>query len=634
MREMRLVEILSKEQQPVSKVSLMNTFQLSESSITRLIQSTKDLGEKYGFQIQYISKKGYVLIVTSKELFQRKCKQISLLSDVYNREERIHQILALILQAQNFITINEIANELVVSRNTIVNDLKIVEKEIKPFALTLERKRYYGLRFVGSELAYRRAFSKYVLGRYPFLFVEKFQAIRKPKYLKQLKDLLRNLLEEKDINYHEVALRNIVRHLMILIYRGLGNHFLSERMYPPVVLEDRFLEIAYEIKNWIYKNYLLKLPNEEVEFLAIHLAGKTSTPKVDPERKGELSKQLLKILIKLDEEFLTTFRKDSILLKDLLLHMLPLLNRLFNNIQLENPLIDEIYSKHANVFLIAVHFNELMKKEYNISLSRDEIGYVAVHFAAHFERRKIKALEFYKRVAVICESGGGSSKFLRLKLQSVFPKAHIIVETTRNLERFHKQLPNIFLSTIPMDTSFHGVPIVQIDPLLEEESLNQLKRMAENLYIHGQINDLSDIPKLFSKELFFRTKEKDYLKLLKRKANTLVSSGYATEGFVESVLERERKFSTIYENGVAGPHGMKLTAQKDCVAVTILEEPIFWKGKLIKIIFLINLKPGHIFLHRELSKLIPQIINNNCLRNRLMKATTFEEFMFELNYLL
>ncbi|MFD1064870.1 BglG family transcription antiterminator [Oceanobacillus locisalsi] len=635
MRIANLVRIIYNNKQPVSKSSLVEMMELSERSIRKIIHDSNDVGKKNGFHIELIRGKGYILHITNKKLFEQFYTESNVYGDVYNREQRINMIIAYLLQENDYVTIESIAETMEISRNTIVKDLNLIQERLQTFDLQLERKPHYGIRVNGYEGNYRRAFSTFVLGEYYLLPASDFNEFRKSFNFREVRSVLNDALEETNLTINAVALDNLVRHVRILVFRSLRHNFLSSDQELQIETEKVYCQVATKINDWIYQKYDIQLPESEVQFLAAHISGKTSIEKLGQMEKEKFSHQLKYILQKLDDEFLTDFTSDSVLVNDLLLHMLPLMKRLYYKMQLENPLIEEIYSKYANVFVIAFRFSELVEKEYGFVLSRDEAGYVAIHFAAHLERRKSMSLEKYRRIVVICETGGGSSELLRLKLESVFPRAFIMATTTDNLNRFRGQLPELFLSTIPMEDNFQGVPIIHIKHFLDDEEMRRIKEVI-SYEINSQTKQQSIplVKELFKEELFLRTSTQNYLDILRSCAKDIVKKGYAAEGFINSVLEREKKFTTVYKNGVAGPHAMKLDAIKDCVSVIILEEPIEWQNKRIEIIFLINLKPGHLFLHREISRLMLQLIENVTLRKRLMQAKDYRAFMSEIEVLL
>ncbi|CAM4520917.1 MAG: hypothetical protein E7L01_25920 [Paenibacillus macerans] len=94
--------------------------------------------------------------------------------------------------------------------------------------------------------------------------------------------------------------------------------------------------------DWIAGEYAISLPQDEVEYLALHLSGKTIVQHIGDEEKAELRSGMSRILQRLDEEFLTGFNRDEELREALLMHMFPL--------------VEDVYSEYANVFVISFRF--------------------------------------------------------------------------------------------------------------------------------------------------------------------------------------------------------------------------------------------------------------------------------------
>lgn len=640
MRTKILLDILSECTKPVSKPILAEKMNLSESSIRNIVRESNTIGGKNGFQIDLVRGQGYLLQVTCEDLFKRYEKSVeSLGRDVYNPEQRVNMIVAYLLQAENFTTIDQLADSLQVSRNTIVKDLEWVKEVLENNFLQLEKRAHYGIRISGDESDYRRAFSKYVLSDYYLAPTQEFKDFITLFNLDELRELLTEAIVVNELTINNIALENVVRHIRILIFRSLKKNFITPNQHLRVKPDEAYYKVSKSIAAWINTKYQIELPESEVSFLGAHISGKTYVGNIDWKEKKLAFKKLSTILIQLDNEFSTIFSIDEVLRDDLLFHMLPLLKRLYYNLQLENPLVEEIYSKYANVFVIAYRFAELIEQEYGYKMSRDEAGYVALHFAANLERVKNLSLEKYKRIVVICTTGGGSAEILRLKLESVFSKALIATAAVNEIQKYQKELPDLFLSTVPtegMETSFSGVPIIHIKQWLDDDEIRRIKEIV-SFHIKHENNKTSipSLKELFKEELFYKESEqRNYLELLRNRSEDLVNKGFAVEGFPESVMERENKFTTIYQHGIAGPHAMKLEALEDCVSITVMEEPMEWQGKNVQFIFLINLKSGHLFLHKELSRLLLRLMENSSLRNRLVQAKNYRQFIIELEMLM
>jgi len=632
LRERLLVEILLEDTQPVARADLATKMSLSESTIRDLIKDVSQNSDKHGFKIQLIKGKGYIIQVEDKALLERYLENEESV-DVYNQEQRLEALIFYILQSNRYITIGELIDRMQLSRSTIVRDLKIIEKILSESRLKLIKKAHYGLKVVGQEQDFRKAFSKYVLNSTLYLEPTKnYKEFLERIENKELEDILTQALKESCLEISDVAFENVLTHLKILLYRVEQRNFITKADFTKDKVPKVYMDVAMSINNWIKRKFDILLPGEELRYLSTHISARTSTAMLDIKEREKLRREIKNILQKLDQEFLTDFENDNELIEALVIHMHPLIKRLYFNLQLENPLIEEIYIKYTNVFVVSYSFAENIKEKYGYCLTRDEIGYIALHFATHFERINNKSIERIKRIVVICATGGGSAHLIRLKLESVFPNAVVLTTSSVNADQFKTELPDIFLSTIFMDKEIYGVPVLQIKQFLDEREIRKIKEIAALHILKKPVksNQLLRIQSLFFKEIFQKTDETNYLEIIKTQADKMIELNLAEQDFTDLVLERESKFTTIYQNGIAGPHPMKLNAKEDVIGVTILKNPIEWNGKIVRMIFLINVKKGHLFMHKEISALLLYLMENQEARDRIIKSDSFEEFLMEI----
>lgn len=631
MRTKILIENLQNNEKPLSRTSLAKRMNLSESSIRNLVRETNQIGSKNGFRVTLRKGEGYYLSILDQKKFDLYMKDQVEVLDVYNPKLRIKNMLFDIFQKEGYFTFEQLAESIQVSRSTIVRDFEKVEEVLKEYGLSVERKPHFGLRITGQEQNYRRAFSEFVLASDLYLEpAQEFQSFLKSFNHDDLKSLLKGELIEKELKMSDVALDNVLNHIQVLIFRAKKHNFVLDkiRVESP---EEMYFQVAKSISIWIEKNHKVNLPEAEVSLLSAHIAGKTSTGNLGEREKKELLDTIDNILSQIDSEFFTQLAQDHELKEALILHIFPLIRRMYNNLHLENPIIDEFYRKYSNVFLIAFRFSELIEESYGFDLTIDEIGYLTLHFAAHFERLKFKALESYKRIVVICATGGGSAHLLKLKLESIFPKAIIVTSSANEIQKFVNEPPDLFLTTIPINEDFNGVPIIHIEQWLDDAEINCIKDTISLNYGSKTIsNSIPNILELFSRKFYYRNDTRDYEELLIKKSKDLIKNGYAVEGFDASVIEREKKFTTIYKNGIAGPHAMKLEGIKDAISVTVYDTSFEWEGRTVQIVFLINLQQGHLFLHREISRLLLSLMEDDAARERIVNARDFEQLKIEL----
>lgn len=635
MRERILVNLLAESKVPISLTEICTEMNLSESTIRNLIKEIKFSSEMNGFTIYLLRGEGYVLEIRDQALFDEYYLNESENIDFLDVEQRVNLILFHLLQADSFVTMKDLLKHVLVSRSTLTNDLELAKAKLKNFNLELVAKPHHGLMLKGREQDLRKAFSKYVLHSTFYVEVtQKYDDYLDDVETKNLDSFFRSLLIVHRLSVSEIAMNNLLVHLKIMIYRMQEKNFIKTDQLVIKEIDDVYLQVSKRFAEWLYEEKNLVMPEEEVYYLAAHISAKTSSDEMNPEKKDRLYQDLKEVLIILDKEFQTNFYQDTDLIESLLLHMYPLLDRLYYNLQLENPLIDEMKLQYMNVFVVAFRLGELIEERYDFELTRDEIGYIAFHLAAHFEREKQNTIEKVKRIVVVCSTGGGNAHIIRMKLERVFPHAIILTVSNQNMIGFQENLPDLILTTIPLENPYIDVPIIPIKNMLDEQELNRIIDETA-YYLSQEVNGAGaiNLQSLFSKDYFQIIDSSNYIDILKNQSKKMIHAGVAAENYTDLVLERESRFSTIYENGIAGPHPIRLNAIENTIGVTILKKPIIWQEKEVQIIFLINLKPGHLFLHKEISKFLMQIIDQKEIREGILHVTNYEQFLSNVEQL-
>ncbi|WP_018887411.1 BglG family transcription antiterminator [Paenibacillus massiliensis] len=640
MREWIILDLLYKRgNQPLRMNELITEMNLSERTLQDAIRSLEKAGLNNGFLIHRIRGQGYTLEVTDSTLLENymqdgRAKQKA--AYPADKEERRLQLIRLLLQSNSYQPIDFLAEQLDVSRSTLIADLNAAELALDEFELTLSRRSHYGILVEGGERNFRKAFSRFVLGTGSDTRRSKdFRAFESGFDTDKLKTYMLQQLKEKVLTISDVFLDNIVTHIVILLYRISRQNLIVAGQEVPDIPEPIYLELSRKLSKWIKANYNVSLPEDEILYLALHLSGKTTTEQMSVEKKQQLRTGIADILERLDREFLTRFSLDQNLIDSLVLHMLPLLNRLYYNLQLDNPIVEDIYSEYANAFLISFRFADMIEDLYGFSMSRDEAGYVALHFAAYLERMKQQNLEQYRRIVVICSTGAGSAQLIKLKLETIFPKALVVTASSAEFEEIVKRPVDLILTTIPLNSAQADKPIIHIKQLLDDVEIQRIKELIATRISRSQPSyKLLDFKELFRRELFHIGSSEDYQRLLSERCEEMVELGYAESDFPIQVMMRENKFTTIYKNGVAGPHPMRMSAIRDCIGVTLLDKPVYGADKPVRIVFLINLQPGQLFLHKEISKLLLVLMEREDYRNRLLTVTDYDSFIREMERLL
>ena len=112
--------------------------------------------------------------------------------------------------------------------------------------------------------------------------------------------------------------------------------------------------------------------------------------------------------------------------------------------------------------------------------------------------------------------------------------------------------------------------------------------------------------------------------------NTLTTLGYVNEDFVDRVFEREKISSTAFGN-YAIPHSLIIDANKTAIFVIINEKAIKWNDSNVNFIFLLCVSEKDKQIFRELFSSIIYLLTNNKIKQELLSAKDFKEFLTIIN---
>ncbi len=585
-----------------------------------------------GFVIDFEKNAGYTLVVHDYDLFQQYLNQPVMTIDYSRSEQRIRLILFTLLQSEDFLSLDVLAQRIGLSRSTLIKDLDDVERCLRSRQLTLQRKPHYGIRITGKERNIRKAFSEYVIqSEFYTIPIKGYTDFLERINEERLETAMLRILRANGVRLTDLALANLSTHYKVLLYRtSQRNTIVLEE--EPRKIDPQSLRTARQLGELAADLYGLTINESEIRYFALDLQSKAIVHALPEAERSVLEKQIHEMLEQLDQEFYTDFHEDGELVSNLLLHLYPLLNRINYDFQLQNPLIDEICMEFVNVFVVALRFAELIHERWGgCAITRDEIGFLALHFAVHFEKGKTLALNKIRRIAVICSTGKSSAMLIKLKLETIFANASILTASATEINRFDEELPNLFLATIPFAETYRGVPVIQIQEFLNENELKRIKDLTALKISHRELDTVSlQIMPLF-REAFFQVLDTgDYLQIIREQAEAMVKAGAAAKEFPDYVMRREQQYPTIFTNGVASPHPIHLNAKQNCIGVTILKEPVSWQQKDVQLIFLINLKSECLYFHQEIQRLLLKIIENDEFRRRITAVRSFGGYCYEI----
>ena len=483
---------------------LKQEFSFSERKIRELIKEAREIGAKKGFDIKTLIRQGYRLEVVDSKTFEAFLDYLNQyeIFDGGNKEYRLSLIRYLLLQNQGFITIDQIAEVLDVSRNTVTSDLKIIKKQLLEFDIVLSSKTHYGLTIEGSEAMKRKLFSKMIkeemeLDHNSNQYFEFIQGLK----FDEVKKMFIQLLFEYEMRMTENTIESILIHLKILLFRISQKNDISEVSINKELIDEKSYQLTKKLVSYLERKFKVVIKEQEIDLIASQIYGKATSNQVPKEQEKELKESIEQALVKIDKEFLTDFRQDELLKECLLLHVYPLLLRISFGLELNNSLINSISVQYTNSFLISIRFIEYHKELSQHSLSRDELGYLALHFAAHQERKNQEAIQTIRNILVVSDARRSKILLLKVLFENHFPKANVTVRTTQQIEQDLLDGADLVFSTELLDELNKQVVVIMIDETMTEKEMGRIKNMI--LFQDTTVNSkVPTIQNLFLKTCF------------------------------------------------------------------------------------------------------------------------------------
>lgn len=633
----RLQEIfdLLSEVSYVSANELAKKFHVTERTIRSDIINLNAELQKYKCEILLKRKKGYYLYVHDQEKYNQLFSALNPINKIHSLDslnDRINYILKILLYSNHFIHLEDLADQVYVSRNTLQNYTKSIKEIVEKYNLAYVSKTNYGVKILGSEKNKRQCLIENFLSRDMPDYVIGYSLKEKQLFsdidLEMLNQIISKNLKSSNISVTDFNKKNLIIHFAIMISRVKENHYIS--FDSSLSISPKIKKIVDKICDEIESKFNISIPIGERQYIYIHIVINTAL-RIDDINPQPLENQIKALLEQIFIEYSFDLRNDKILTKDLFNHFYSILSNKKMNLCKKNPLLNTIKTNFPLSYEITL---TCVSKVFNESLTEDEIGFISLHIGAAIERC-FSGQYNHKKVILVCGSGTATSRMLEARLQAFFQEK-IIIQQRLSYDEFKnlncEELKDIdfVISTIPIQSNTIHVEFV--DFTLQNQDVEKISRLLSSTE-----NQLSKkIQKFFDASLFMHKLEKmNKNTLLQEMCHCLENRQIVSSDFYDSVMQREKLAKTNMTSIFAIPHPMTLCSQQSKVAVAILDQPVNWneESKKVQIVFLLCIKPGESKDIEHLYDLFIEIVNNPRLEQRILKSKTYEEFLQTISHI-
>ena len=436
-------------------------------------------------------------------------------------EERLDYLLNLLLYNSDYVKVSDIADDLFISASRLSIDLKNLRSLLDNYHLKIVNKPNYGIRIQGNERDRRICMAEYYMKKRN----DDTNSNPNDAYQVMINNVITKVLVQKNIHMSDIALQSLAIHLLIAVERIKTSNIIQLTSETQQKMEAKGeYSIALALKDAIEHTFGITLPISEICYLTQHLIGKkhfeSDTNEFDVEVNEEVTVLVNVILRSIFDQTRMDFYNDIDLKMNLMLHMIPFLERVRNQMMVHNPIINDIKEKYSFAYELASIGLSAVCERLKVKITEDEISFFALHFILALERKREEVAP--SNILIVCSTGRATSQLLAYQIQKKFgDRINVIrIIEAHRLDQMNLESFNFILSKLPIHKEY-PLHIRQINNLLEEKDFNLIESCLKAGTAKLHIRDLMD-EKLFFTDIDAQNKE-EALQILIQKVSDHVS---------------------------------------------------------------------------------------------------------------
>lgn len=525
-------------------------------------------------------------------------------------------------------------SQIYVSGYSIDNDLKRIRKMLEPYSgLKLVRNKEC-ISLKGDEASKRRFYRDLLVAEVQenFLNLNTLAHLYRSFNLIEVKDIFVDVLEEYDYSIHESMFPMLILHAGTSIERmNCANYINMEEGMQG--LEDTIeYQIAQTFFDRISKRLHITVHDGEVGMFALVIMGRRASNYtsdfVNYNGKWMNTKKLVaEALEQVYALFGLDFRQDADLVAGLKMYFHGLIERVKNQVRMEDVFVEEIKRKYPLVFEMGIYVLEFLEQRLGRSISDVESCYIALHLGAASER--MNSVRKYRAVMILPHNQSFSDMCVK-KISDMFRERMEVVKVFGYFEEDEVSAldPDLLLSTFPLE---HGLDVetVSINLFVDSETESKILQAINRLDKKGfRLEFTSHIGNLIRKEHYHSQVDMDQPEeIIRMLCAGLEKEGIVEPEFTEVVLKREQMSPTSFVNTFAIPHAFGAFARNSTIAVAQLKNPVKWGAFEVRLVMLFAINEGDARMIKIFFDWVSNVVNQPEELAKLVAPCSYEEFI-------
>ncbi|MYL40662.1 BglG family transcription antiterminator [Virgibacillus salexigens] len=513
-RSMAVLNQLLKQDAYITVQELAALLNVSRRTIYSDLDKVNDWLHEYQLgEIKQVRRQGLYLETAVKKAIITKYPFSGMTYYAYSPTERRAWIYIHIVGQSEPYFLEDVRKLFQVSRNTVLEDIKKLKKEMKTYQLIFYSDRKTGYAIEGNENDIRRLLIHFLAivtpkeGWHSFLSLEETAnkednqmmgpyCIFDIPLIRLLSQSLHAYEQRFMVEFTDEFLNNIIIWFHFFLRRIEQQSFVEVDAVEREVIKtmDEYKGIQ-SLCNHVADTFDMTIPENEIYYFAKYLLSAKVNYNFRTHLESKEMTTLLHVVEKMAADFqryaAIEFREPEQMIQNLLLHLKPAFYRIKYGIELENDLRDLVKKNYSEVFhltkKVVHHFENIIGQPMN----ENEVALITMHFGGWLRKEGVMLEPTRKSMLLVCTNGLGTSRLLESQLEGLFSDVETIgVTSLREYEKMDLHV-DFIVSTIPLMD--RDVPVFVVNPVLDNEDKEQLLKKVNSLFEHSSKNQVYSV---------------------------------------------------------------------------------------------------------------------------------------------
>ena len=491
MMKTRTVELLQKFREypyPINAEQLATEYHVSKRTIRQdIFEMNSWLRTQKLSEIKSIRNKGFLLYLTEDESKNLMEKLATFHEEILSREDRIFELVLATAYDTQPVFLNRKEATFMVSKSTMDEDIRRLRATLNKYGIEIVSYGKQGLVYQGAERTIRTMLYDLInrqLGRIDFSFRDELKVTPSQKIfyryfstedIKKIERIYSHKLARQE---DEIYNSQLLLFTLIWIQRVRKHEWISTLTWKN--FDDEKADFSEFIEQIFREFQLDEIPQVERNYLRFMIEtfhSRDISNTFDWVQAQLLTLQLIQFVE--NATAIPFHLKEELLFENLYKHIAALIVRIKNNVQVSNPLKENIRTTYESIYHVVTQFTPIIEEVVAGKVIEDEIVFLVIHFSTIASALRQNVTAKYRSV-VVCNHGVATGNLLAENLKEKFPQIEVLaVLSSKEVSVVDKLDVDLIFSTFNL--AYQSKPVLVIDPILTE---NNRPIVAEFLKVH------------------------------------------------------------------------------------------------------------------------------------------------------